>query len=447
VSKLNQKQTVAEDQMPRKARDERLDTRAARLRLANRHAPYWRSIQEGRAIGYRRSAAGRAGQWQSRFLDRDDNGKRVWRFSALGTADDLLAADGIDTLNFAQAQEKARAWFAAITKAARGAPDPVTVAEAMTAYATDYKGRGGKDAKGLESTINAHILPKLGDKKVLDLTTATIRTWHRGLATAAPRVRQSQKPNAKKKEPKPVDPDDTEGQRARRASANRILTVLKAALNLAFADGKVQTDDAWRRVLPFKNAESARIRFLTDAEAVRVTNAADVGFRPLVTAALLTGARYGELARFQVADYNSEAGTLHVRVSKAGKARHIMLTDEGKRFFADLCAGKSGNALILPRSDGEVWAKSDQIRPMKAACTAAKITPAIGFHILRHTHASRLTMAGAPLGVVASQLGNSEAICAKHYAHLCPGYVAESIRAAFSALGIVPVSNVLQISG
>ena len=187
--------------MPRKASNERLDTRAARLRLAPRHAPYWRNIQEGRAIGYRRAAAGRAGQWQARFLDRDEATKRGWRFTSLGTADDLLDADGIDTLNFAQAQEKARAWFAEVTRAQRGTIEPVSVEQAMTAYVTDYKARGGKDVKGLNSTINAHIVPKLGDKKVADLTTAAIRSWHRGLATAAPRLRQSKKPHAPKKEP------------------------------------------------------------------------------------------------------------------------------------------------------------------------------------------------------------------------------------------------------
>jgi hypothetical protein len=47
-----------------------------------------------------------------------------------------------------------------------------------------------------------------------------------------------------------------------------------------------------------------------------------------------------------------------------------------------------------------------------------------------------------PLGVIGAQLGNSEAICAKHYAHLSPGFVAESIRAAFGALGIVRATNI-----
>jgi integrase len=431
--------------MPRKARDERLATRADRLRLPVRREPYWRHFQEGRAIGYRRIAGGKSGTWIARFYD--PAGERIQKHKALGTADDLLDADGVATLTFSQAQDIARAWFTEITRAGGRVAEPVTMAQAMSAYLLDYMARGGKDPKGIETTINAHVLPKLGERRVSDLTAGAIRGWHRALATAAPRVRVSKKPGAVRIEPKPIAADDAEGQRARRSSANRILTVLKAALNLAYADGKVPSDDAWRRITPFKNAESARIRFLADAEALRLVNAADPGFRPMIQAALLTGARYGELVRFRVADFNPDAGTLHVRVSKTGRSRQIMLTDEGRAFFAGQCAGKTGKALILPRPDGEAWGKSDQIRPMKAACGIAKVAPAIGFHILRHTHASRLTMSGVPLGVVASQLGNSEAICAKHYAHLSPGFVADSIRAAFTPLGIVSEINVVTMAG
>ena len=430
--------------MARIAKAGKLDSRTARRTLTARNSPYWQNIQPGRAIGYRRASAERPGQWQARVLHRDDEGGRVFRFESLGTADD--SPDDTGTMDYAAALARALEWFAEVTNAERARAEPITVAQAMTAYIADYKARGGKDPKGLNSTIAAHILPALGTKRVADLTMAAIRAWLRGVATAPPRLRQSKKPGAKPKAPKPIAADNLDGHRARRASANRILTVLKAALNLAFADGKVHSD-AWRRVKPFKGADSARVRFLADAEAVRITNAATPAFRPLVTAALLTGARYGEIARFRVQDYNPEAGTLHVRVSKTGKSRHVMLTGEGKRFFTERCIDKTAKALIFPQPDGEAWGKSDQIRPMKAACEAAKITPAIGFHILRHTHASRLTMAGVPLGVVASQLGNSEAICAKHYAHLCPGYVADSIRAAFTPLGIVPASNVKPMHG
>jgi integrase len=54
------------------------------------------------------------------------------------------------------------------------------------------------------------------------------------------------------------------------------------------------------------------------------------------------------------------------------------------------------------------------------------------FHILRHTHASILAMRDVPLGVVAEQLGHADTrMTEKHYAHLAPSYVAETIRAHF----------------
>lgn len=427
--------------MPRKARDERLDTRAARLRLPVRREPYFRTIQEGRAIGYRRLAGGKAGTWIARHFDRDRDPTRFYK--SLGSADDMLDADGVETLTFAQAQAAAAAWFTELGRSHVRAPVLVTVEAAMTDYAADYAARGGKDAKGLKTTIEAHILPKLGNKLVKDLTPGAIRQWFRALATAPARVRAKEGKVATRT----LDATDADATRARRATANRLLTTLKAGLNLAYRDGKVQSDDAWRRVQPFKGADAPRIRHLTDAEAVRLVNAADPAFRPLVTAALLTGARYGELVRFRVADFNPEKGTLHVRVSKSGKPRHIMLTTEGTEFFRQHCAGKKGSALILTKPDGDQWGKSDQIRPIRAACEAAQIAPAVSFHILRHTHASRLVMAGVPLGVAAAQLGNSEAICAKHYAHLSPGFVAESIRAAFGPLGIVAETNVRPMTG
>jgi integrase len=433
--------------MPRKARDERLDTRAARLRLPARHSPYWRNIQEGRAIGYRRAEAGKAGQWQARFLAYDDAGGRVRKFIAIGTADDILDADGTATLNFAQAQEAAREWFAGLVRGQGRIAELVTVTQAMAAYVEDYAARGGKDKRGLETIIAAHILPKLGDKKVANLTAGIIRTWHRALATAAPRVRTSKDPKKKKAAPKPVAADDLAGQRARRSSANRVLTVLKAALNLAYGDGKVQSDDAWRRVSPFKGADAPRIRDFSDAEAKRLVNAAAEGFRPMIQAALLSGARYGELARLRAADFNGSTGMLHIRAGKTDKARDVALTDEAQKFFALQAAGKPGNALMLTQPGGGAWGKSHQFRPMRAACKAASIVPAIGFHILRHAYASRLVMAGVPLGAVAAQIGDSEVTCAKHYAHHSPSSVADSVRKSATALGIVPASNVISLAG
>jgi hypothetical protein len=69
--------------MPCTLKDAKLDTRAARLRLLSRREPYWRSISEGLAIGYRRGAKG--GTW----IARHHTPAHGRRYSALGTTDEV----------------------------------------------------------------------------------------------------------------------------------------------------------------------------------------------------------------------------------------------------------------------------------------------------------------------------------------------------------------------
>jgi integrase len=258
------------------------------------------------------------------------------------------------------------------------------------------------------------------------LTTEELRKWLATMA-AAPAQNRSKagKPRFK------AAPTTEEGVRARRASANRVLTILKAALNHAYDEGHVANRDAWgRKLKPFRDVEVARVRYLSVADAMRLINASDPEFRPLVRAALETGCRYGELAQLEVHDFNPDAGTVTIRRSKTGKARHIVLTDEGAAFFRQHCAGRSGHERMFTRTNGSDWKKSDQKRPMVEAVTRAKITPAITFHGLRHTWASLAAMNGVPLMVVAKNLGHVDtAMVEKHYGHLAPSFIAEAIRA------------------
>jgi integrase len=140
------------------------------------------------------------------------------------------------------------------------------------------------------------------------------------------------------------------------------------------------------------------------------------------------------------------AGTSSPSESKAGKPRHVVLTEEGQRLFASLTAGKLGSDPIFTRRDGGMWGKSHQLRPMLEACKRAKINPAISFHVLRHTHGSTLAMRGVPMGVIAEQLGHADTrMTEKHYAHLAPSYVADTIRAHFPKLGITGEEGVTSI--
>jgi integrase len=404
--------------MSRLTRDARLETRQARSRLKARHEPYWKQIHPGLSIGYRKGARG--GVWMARRLLDGKYAKKT-----LGTADDTADADGMEVLDYKQAHLQALEFNPTPEQRARG---PYTVRDAMDDYLSWYKVHR-KDHQRAKYTVEAHILPKLGDVTVADLTAPKLNKWLQGLVEAPIRRRGA-------KNVVEVDPNDPAAMRRRKASANRILTVLKAALNRAWEQGLAPSTDAWRRVKPFRAVDVPKERYLSEQECTRLLNACASEFRPLVRAALLTGCRYGELCRLRVQDFNPDAGVIVIQESKPGKRRHVPLTAEGVEFFKQTTAGKLRGALVFTRPDGEAWGKSHQARRMRDASAAAKIEPPVSFHDLRNTYGSLLAMKGVPLNVISEVLGHADTRMTQlHYAHLQPSYIADTVRANLPSFG------------
>src|SRR5262249_33157608 len=367
------------------------------------------------------------------------------RFHAIGTTDDVADSDGSHVVSFAQAQEIARKWFAQLARHDRGEvrSGPYTVHDCVEEYFAWLQAhrKTGYDAR---HRVYTHIVPYLGDFQCDRLTTAEIQRWLRDLAARPARLRS--KKDAKRPNFRELDKTDHEAIRRRRASANRTLTVLKAGLNRAWREGKIPSDEQWRRVEPFDGVGAARVRYLTVAEVKRLLNACNPDFRRLVQAAVATGARYGELIALRVSDFNPDSGTIHVRTSKSGKGRHIVLSDEGAALFKSLTAGKAGGSILLMRADGLPWKPAHQARPITEACKRAKISPPASFHVLRHTWASLAVMNGAPLMVVARNLGHADTrMVERHYGHLAPSYIADAIRATAPKFGIRPERKVASI--
>ena len=286
----------------------------------------------------------------------------------------------------------------------------------------DYKRAEGAAGQRRSQTQRGAHPDRPGRLVVAELTAERLRRW---LATMAASQR-SRRPKAASSNTKPA-PDTDKEVRSRRATANRVLTMLKATLNHATTRGS-RNRDAWgRKLKPFRDVEMARIRYLTVAEAKRLINAADTDFRPLVIAALETGCRYSELTRLEVQDFNRDAGTVAIRKSKKRQVSPCGVDDGRRGLLQAALLNRIGNALMF-RINGGVEkfgtgatdARGSKKRPYQACGRLPHLTPHLGSSgryerraAFDHREKSR------PRG---------HEMVEKHYGHLAPSYIAEAIR-------------------
>jgi integrase len=397
--------------MPRPVKDSKLDSRTARARLAPRGKPYWRELDPGLHLGYRR---GKAGRWVARrYL-----GGQSYEVETIGTADDRADADGVVVLDWPQAQVAARAWALR-----RAAPAPLTVAAAIADYAVDLRARkGARAANDALGRMGKHVPKELGERRVADLTAAELTAWRNGLVNAAG--------------------DDDEVRRSR-DTANRLLSIIKAALNLAFNTGGVADDRAWRRLKKFKGVGEARQVILGEDELQRLVDACGPDLRELVAVGAMTGCRLGELTGAMVREFDADAGTLQVR-GKTG-SRDIHLPPAAVVLLRKAASGKRPHDHLLTR-DGAPWGGAYG-RPFAAAVARAGLDPDTVFYSLRHSYISRALKAGVPVKGVADHAGTSIMMLQRFYAKHIPGDQQRYAAMAAPSLSVErALGNVLAIS-
>ena len=419
--------------MAKTKQDAQLKDRTARAKLKTQREPYWMVLEKGRSLGYRKGKKG--GEWFARYYDPLLKPSKIYR--PLGSADDYNDPDGAMVLSFTQAQAAARSWFEVAYQQATGETiksGAFTVHDAVDLYLADRKRNGAKTADRMGYDFNAHVLPALGDIAIERLTRRRIEDWLVAVAESPIRRRG-----------KVVEPPSTDAEkRSRKATANRVWTLLRAALNHA-SEEKGYSDAGWAGVKAFRGTQVARIRFLSVSEQVRLVNACgSEDFRALIRAALFTGAREGELSRLTARDFDPAQGSLFIEFSKSGPSRHITLTAEGVAFFTERCTGLSPASVLFPRETYDrkeknklgTWTRPELSRMMRSTCDSAGLDH-LTFHELRHTYASGLVNCGVPLVFVAQQLGHRDTqMVEKHYGHLCQSAKADAVKKLAPMLGI-----------
>jgi integrase len=465
--------------MARTKRSANLGSRSPRLNL-QKGKKHYDPLATGLSLIYYRPKSDAAGSWGVCYVDPVDG---IQKQKGLNIrADDYQDADGVAFLNFTQAQVKAQEFYQKVINQADGSEGSTgeidiakfTVGYALEAYFKEKERPGAKGGKGIsivKQCANAWIIPELGSIPLAKLTKARLNDWLDYVATSGRRIGGKLGP----------PPQTDEQKRQRRDSANRILSILKAALTLAYNENDNLAEaisPCWHRVKPYAGVSKARPMFLKEDEEIRLINACESDFRELVIGALETGCRYGELAGVRVKDYNpdSEIPTLYIdaSISKSGKPRYVDIGSErGVALFDEITARKrSQNDLLfthkakrLTRGDArklksytekrmdrakmsreeqakivlegfeDAWRPSDQDPHLEVACQRAGIED-MDFHALRHTHASMLIRGGASLSYVAAQLGHCDTrMVEKYYGHLVPDDKARAIRAAKAGRG------------
>jgi integrase len=393
----------------------RIETRSARLRLAGRKEPYWQTIERGLAVGYYRARRGGAGTWSARVLLEGR-----YKLEALATADDHTDADGETVLDWRQVQAAARAWAAKQT-----GNGPCTVKTACQDYVADLRARKGeRAAKEADGRLKKHLLLVLGERRLADLTAAELTAWRNSLVADE-------------------DEEDEDKVRRSRDTANRLLSFVKAALNLARNSGRVADDSAWRTVKPFQGVGAARKIILSDAELQRLVDACGPGLRELVLLGAWTGARSGELAGARVRDFDRDEATLHV-TGKTG-SRDVYLAPPALALAKRLASGKRPADPLVTTAAGGPWTKSLHYRPFGEAVATAGLDDATTFYSLRHTFISRALKALVPVKAVADQCGTSMAMIERHYAKFIPSDLASYAAAAAPTIQVTATGKVAPI--
>jgi integrase len=307
----------------------------------------------------------------------------------------------------------------------REAPTLNKASEGFLAYAFAKKKIG--TANGYESALRLHILPVLGSKRLNDIQSTDIESLHAGMSDRQPQ-------------------------------ANRTLDVLSAVWTWAAKQKHVDAAGNPTKDVE-KYRESARERYLTHAELLRLSEAltaAETTGLPYsvdesnpkakhapkpenrlrkfdrhsiaaIRLLMLTGARLREILDAKWEHVDLERGMIFLADSKTGR-KPIYLSAAAAAILSALPRVDSNPYVIPGEKAGQP--RADLKRPWDAICEAAGIG-GVRLHDLRHSFAS--VGAGASLGlpIIGKLLGHSQPSTTQRYAHLD----ADPMRRAVETIG------------
>lgn len=200
------------------------------------------------------------------------------------------------------------------------------------------------------------------------------------------------------------------------------MSAMRRILNLCVKRG-------YLRVSPFAQVELPAapmklVSIYTEEEEGRIWKALGK-YGPIVRLLVLTGMRRGELLRLRKDQLRPQERFIELSVTKAGRPQIVTLNEEAIELFRNwLKKVPTETPWVFPSRTGSTHINPDNFyrRIWKPALVKAGL-PNGNMHMLRHTFASRLTMAGYNDRVVAAMLRHSSTALVNRYSHFAPGFL------------------------
>jgi integrase len=148
-------------------------------------------------------------------------------------------------------------------------------------------------------------------------------------------------------------------------------------------------------------------RHLSPEEERRLLDAVPPRIKPLITVALHTGLRKGELLGLQWSDVDFDQKLIGVTDTKRGRRRYVPMNDFVLAALKSLATATDSSSVF-----GGLKTRSTE-RHLRKTFREAKIQN-FSFHLLRRTFAWKLVQAEVPLGVISALLGYGDIPCLKH---------------------------------
>ncbi len=280
-------------------------------------------------------------------------------------------------------------------------PPPKTFGEVAQEY-LNYKQAHGKRSLRCDRLHLRRLLRSFGAETPLPgITAQQIAQYERSRATETSRLGRGLSP----------------------AALNRELATLRHLLRLSEEWGYLEKAP---RIRLAKEPEG-RLRFLTEDEIQRLLEACERSQNPylkaMVTIALHTGMRKGEILGLEWERVDFSRGVLLLEQTKSGRRREVPMNRAVDDALSSL-PGPTSGGLCFRKTNGAAWGS---IRTaFERACKAARIEK-FRFHDLRHTCASWLVMRGRSLKEVQELLGHREFSMTLRYAHLAPDRLREAV--------------------